>query len=128
MILSPDVTIYFGGDSGYFIGYREFGKKFNPIDYALMPTTAYHPRWFMHYHHMNIPEAIEAFRELGAKYFIPTQWGAFHLGDEPPGFPALDLAREIKEQRLDPERFLMMDIGEVVELPPKGKSEMKHHE
>jgi N-acyl-phosphatidylethanolamine-hydrolysing phospholipase D len=116
MILSSDMAIYFGGDSGYFIGYREFAKKFGQIDYALMPTTAYHPRWFMYYHHMNIPEAIEAFRELGAKYFIPTQWGAFHLGDEPPGFPALDLRREIKQQRLDPEQFLIMDIGEVIEL------------
>ncbi|MFO7558066.1 MAG: MBL fold metallo-hydrolase [Desulfobacterales bacterium] len=116
MIQSSDIAIYFGGDSGYFIGYREFGKKFSRIDYALMPTTAYHPRWFMYYAHLDIPEAIEAFHELGAKYFIPTQWGAFHLGDEPPGFPALDLQREIKEKQLNPERFLIMDIGEIIEL------------
>jgi len=116
MIMSSDIVIYFGGDSGYFIGYREFAKKFGQIDYALMPTTAYHPRWFMHYAHMNIPEAIEAFHELGAKYFIPTQWGAFHLGDEPPGFPALDLQREIIERQLKPERFLIMNIGEIIEL------------
>ena len=116
MILSSDIVIYFGGDSGYFIGYQEFGKKFGQIDYALMPMTAYHPRWFMHYQHMNIPEAIEAFHEMGAKYFIPTQWGAFHLGDEPPGFPALDLQREIKERQLNPEQFLLMDIGEIIEL------------
>ena len=117
MILSSDTVIYFGGDSGYFIGYREFAKKFSQIDYALMPTTAYHPRWFMYYQHMNIPEAIEAFHELRAKYFIPTQWGSFHLGDEPPGFPALDLQREIKEKQLNPKRFLIMDIGEIIELP-----------
>ena len=120
MILSPDIVIYFGGDSGYFIGYREFGKKFGKIDYALIPTTAYHPRWFMHYAHMNIPEAIEAFHELGASYFIPTQWGAFHLGDEPPGYPALDLQREIKKRQLNSERFLIMDIGEIIELSASG--------
>jgi N-acyl-phosphatidylethanolamine-hydrolysing phospholipase D len=116
MIVSQDFVIYFGGDSGYFIGYKEFSRKFNKIDYALMPTTAYHPRWFMYYQHMNIGEAINAFQELGAEYFIPTQWGAFHLGDEPPGFPGLDLEQTIRESELDSNRFLIMDIGEIVEL------------
>jgi len=114
MIISPNKTIYFGGDSGYFVGYREFGKKYPNIDYALMPTTAYHPRWFMHYAHMNVDEAIQAYIELGADYFIPTQWGTFRLGDNPPGHPALDLKRIIKQNQLDPQRFLLLDIGEMV--------------
>jgi len=113
ILISPGATIYFGGDSGYFVGYRELGKRFPKIDYALMPTTAYHPRWFMHYAHLNIEEAVRAFQSLGAGYFIPTQWGAFHLGDEPPGYPALDLRRTIREMGLDPSRFLIMDIGEI---------------
>ena len=117
MIESQGLVIFFGGDSGYFIGYQEFSKKFQTIDYALMPTTAYHPRWFMHYQHMDVDEAIDAFQELGARYFIPTQWGTFGLGDEPPGFPALDLKRKIQERQLNPNRFLMMDIGEIIDLP-----------
>ncbi len=111
LIDAPDVSVYFDGDGGYFIGYREIGRKFPGIDYALIPTTAYHPRWFMHYAHMNVNEAIDAFEDLGASFFIPTQWGAFHLGDNPPGYPALDLKRTIDEEELDPDRFLLLDIG-----------------
>lgn len=111
MLITPKLTIYIAGDSGYFIGYREYGKKFPHIDYALLPTTAYHPRWFMHYAHMDVNEALMAFEDLGAQYFIPTQWGTFALGEEPPGFPALELKRKIAERALDPKRFLIMDIG-----------------
>ena len=102
LLATPKTTIYVGGDSGYFVGYREFGKKFPKIDYALIPTTAYHPRWFMHYPHMDIREAVDAFHALHARFFIPTQWGTFHLGDEPPGYPALDLRRTIEQMKLRP--------------------------
>ena len=113
LLITPETSVYYGGDSGYFIGYKEIGRRFPNIDYALISTTAYHPRWFMHYAHMSIPEAIDAFHDLGAEYFIPTQWGTFPLGDEPPGYPALDLMRTIKERQLDASRFLILDIGEI---------------
>jgi N-acyl-phosphatidylethanolamine-hydrolysing phospholipase D len=116
LLISPETSVYFGGDSGYFIGYREIGRRFPQIDYALLATTAYHPRWFMHYAHMNIPEALQAFRDLGAKHFIPTQWGTFALGDEPPGFPGLDLMRRVQEDNLDPSRFILPGIGEILPL------------
>ena len=48
-------------------------KKFKTIDYALLPITAYDPRWFMYYPHMNTAEAIRAFLDLKAGYCIPTQ-------------------------------------------------------
>ncbi|HNT43710.1 MAG TPA: MBL fold metallo-hydrolase [Syntrophorhabdaceae bacterium] len=121
LMISPKNTVYYGGDSGYFIGFREIGRRYPGIDYALIPVTAYHPRWFMHYAHMDIDECIDAFDDLGARYFVPTQWGTFHLGDDPPGLPALDLKRRIAVRDLDPSRFLIMDIGEI--LPLSGKTE-----
>ena len=116
LIITPGRKVYFAGDSGYFIGYREIGRRWPHIDYVLMPVTAYHPRWFMHYAHMNADEALDAFADLGARHFIPTQWGTFHLGDEPPGYPALDLRRKIRERSLDASRFHIMDIGGIVEM------------
>ena len=71
LIIAPHVTIYFAGDSGYFVGYREYGRLFPDITYAIIPTTALHPRAFMHYAHMNVEEALDAFQDLNAKYFIP---------------------------------------------------------
>ena len=113
LIITPSATIYYGGDSGYFIGYKEIGRVYPKVNYALMPTTAYHPRWFMHYAHMNVREAIDAFRDLGAEHMIPTQWGTFQLGDEPIGYAGLELKRVIREEGLDPARFLIMDIGQI---------------
>jgi N-acyl-phosphatidylethanolamine-hydrolysing phospholipase D len=123
LLIAPESSVYYGADSGYFIGYREFGRRFPAIDYALISTTAYHPRWFMHYAHKSIPEALDAFDDLGAKYFIPTQWGTFQLGDEPPGYPALDLTRTIQKRNLDPSRFLLMDIGEILPIRPMHQVE-----
>jgi L-ascorbate metabolism protein UlaG (beta-lactamase superfamily) len=113
LLMTPAASIYYGGDSGYFVGFQEFGKRYPDIDYALIPLTAYHPRWFMHYAHMNAPEAIQAFEDLGARYFIPTQWGTFQLGDNPPGFPMLDLKRTLERLGHDTTPFLIMDIGQI---------------
>ncbi|THB79510.1 MAG: hypothetical protein D3926_10580 [Desulfobacteraceae bacterium] len=123
LLQTPNYTLYFGGDSGYFKGFREFGKKFPAIDYAFLATTAYYPRWFMHYQHMNIPEAVKGFEELGARYFIPTQWGTFHLGDEPVGVPALELEAYIRENNLDSKRFKILDIGQILPITPNTKEE-----
>jgi len=116
MIQSQKYTIYFGGDSGYFVGYKEFGKLFPVIDYALLPITAYHPRWFMHYPHIDVNEALMAFHDLNADYFVPTQWGTFHLGENPPGFPMLELNQKIHERDLDADRYLRPALGEIILL------------
>ena len=120
LLVTPAVTLYLGGDSGYFKGFREIGRRYPGIDYAFMATTAYHPRWFMYHHHMNIAEAVKGFKDLNARYFIPTQWGAFHLGGEPAGFPGLDLCRHIQKNLLDPSRFKIMDIGEILPIGSPG--------
>ena len=82
--------VYFGGDSGYFRGYREFGEKYGPIDAALMPVGLYEPRWFMKAHHMNPEEVIRAAKEMRAGVIIPQQWGTFDLTDEPMTLPLKD--------------------------------------
>lgn len=116
LLITPDTTFYLGGDSGYFKGFKAIGKKYPKIDYAFMATTAYHPRWFMHFQHMNVPEAVQGFKDLGALYFIPTQWGTFHLGSEPAGFPGLDLKRYIQTGDVDTNRFKIMDIGQILPI------------
>jgi N-acyl-phosphatidylethanolamine-hydrolysing phospholipase D len=117
LLVTPNVKIYYGGDSGYFVGYKEIGGKHRGIDYALLPVTAQHPRWIMHYNHMNTREALDAFRDLGAKYLIPTQWGTFRLGDEPAGYGAFDLRRLTDRGDVDPSRVRIPSIGEIVSIP-----------
>ena len=79
--------VFFCGDSGYFPGFEEFGRKYGPFDAAILPIALNEPRWFMQAMHMNTKDAIQVFRELRAKVLIPQQWGTFDLTDEPLDLP-----------------------------------------
>ncbi|HET9228686.1 MAG TPA: MBL fold metallo-hydrolase [Thermoanaerobaculia bacterium] len=99
---------YFAGDSGYFHGFAEIGRRFHPIDVALIPIGAYEPRWFMKYQHIDPAEALLAFQETGARHMIPMHWGTFDLTDEP-----ADLApRVLKQAGADPDRVHILAVGE----------------
>jgi N-acyl-phosphatidylethanolamine-hydrolysing phospholipase D len=116
LIKTPDFSIYFGGDSGYYAGYKEFGKVFPNIRYALLSSGAQQPRGFLHYAHMNVSDSLMAFDDLGADCFIPMHWGAFPLGDEPVGFTSIELRRQIKERNLDPSRYMILDLGQIIPI------------
>lgn len=122
LLLTPGRKIYYGGDSGYFIGYREIGRRYPGIDYALLPVTAYEPRWFMHYAHMDPREALDAFRDLGARYFIPTQWGTFQLGDEPIGQVPAALSKAAQSVQSDPDRIVIIGLGQLLPIESQGAS------
>jgi N-acyl-phosphatidylethanolamine-hydrolysing phospholipase D len=109
--------IYYAGDSGYFQGFAEYGEKFGPIDAALLPIAAYEPRWFMYTYHMNPAEAVRAFQELKAGYFIPQQWGVFDLTDEPLDAPPRDYREAAKKAGLPEARTPLLLHGETWYLP-----------
>ncbi|EQA46857.1 beta-lactamase family protein [Leptospira broomii serovar Hurstbridge str. 5399] len=84
--------IYFAGDTGYSIHFKEIAKLLGkPIDLAFLPIGAYKPRWFMKHAHIGPDEALTASIDLGAKSFAPIHWGTFPLGDDLPQEPVLDL-------------------------------------
>jgi L-ascorbate metabolism protein UlaG (beta-lactamase superfamily) len=91
-------TVFYGADSGYFKGFKAYGRRWPDMDLALLPLGAYRPRWFMHYAHMNPAEVLEAFQDLGAERMVPTQWGVMPLGDEPPAWPRVDLLRALDKR------------------------------
>jgi L-ascorbate metabolism protein UlaG (beta-lactamase superfamily) len=74
-------TIYFAGDSGYFPGFTEIGKRYN-IHITLMPIGAYEPEWFMSSQHTTPEEALRAFCDVNAETMIPMHYGTFRLADE----------------------------------------------
>lgn len=88
-------SIYHAGDSAYFDGFREIGKRLSP-EIALLPIGAYHPESFRHVH-MGPDEAIKVFKEIGARWLVPMHYGTFRLAfeemDEPPRW-LLQLAAE----------------------------------
>lgn len=74
-------TIFHCGDSAYFSGFQEIGKKAE-ITVALLPIGAYDTPTGRDVH-MNPEEALQAFQELKAKILIPMHYGTFPLSYEP---------------------------------------------
>ena len=109
--------VFFAGDTGYFLGFKEFGQKFGPIDAAILPIGGYEPRWFMKMHHMNPQEAVQAFLDLKARALIPAHWGVFDLTDEPLDRPAADLNNAARDSKVALDEIILLPVGGTWELP-----------
>ncbi len=109
---------YFGGDSGYYHGFAEIGRRFPGIDVALLPIGAYEPRWFMRFQHVDPGEALQAFRDLGARHMIGMHWGTFDLTNEPADLAPRVLRQLAAEQGDDPARIHTLAVGERWPVPP----------
>jgi N-acyl-phosphatidylethanolamine-hydrolysing phospholipase D len=110
--------VLFGGDSGWFHGFAEIGRRFAPLDAALLPVGAYLPRWFMSPVHMSPEEALRAFRDTGARLLVPCHWGAFDLADDAVDEPPRELARQLGRPAhadLAP-RVRVLAVGETLAL------------
>lgn len=87
--------IYHAGDSAYFHGFKEMGRRLPP-EIALLPIGAYHPESFRRVH-MGPDQAIKAFKDLRAKHMVPMHYGTFRLSfedmEEPPRW-LLELGQE----------------------------------
>ena len=78
--------IYHAGDTAYFDGFKEIRRLCRP-EIALLPIGAYYPDSFRHVH-MGPDQAVQAFRDLRARWLVPMHFGSFKLSfeslDEPP--------------------------------------------
>ncbi len=113
---------YFAGDTGYFHGFAEYGRRYGPIDVAMLPIGAYAPRWFMQTQHMDPAEAWQAFVDLGARWFLPMHWGTFDLTDEPLDLPPRELAEAVSRAGGDVARVKQLAIGERWHVPEDARS------
>jgi len=117
LVESDSRRYYFAGDSGYFPGFREFGRRFGPIDVAFLPIAPYLPRWHLSYQHMDPSEAFRALIDLDARTLVPMHWGTFQMGWDPVHEAPRELFRRIERLRGDASRVRLLDIGESWLLP-----------
>jgi L-ascorbate metabolism protein UlaG (beta-lactamase superfamily) len=112
-LIKASKTIYFSGDTGYFCGFKEFGKQYT-IDYALIGAGAYAPRWFMHYQHMDIAEFFRAVDDLKAGTAIPMHFGVISLSDEPLLYPLHEVKAYLEKHPEYVPRTKPLRIGEFI--------------
>jgi L-ascorbate metabolism protein UlaG (beta-lactamase superfamily) len=108
VLRSSDCSIYHAGDTAYFNGFQEIGRRLEP-DIALMPIGAYQPASFRNVH-MDPSDAMRGFLELDAEYMIPMHYGTFKLSHEPMDEPLRFLASEARKHEVE-DRVLVLQEG-----------------
>ncbi len=118
-VRADGVSIYYGGDSALAPFYEHIAAEHAPFDAVLLPIGAYEPRWFMQPAHMCPEEAVEAYRQLGARgLFAAMHWGTFRLSDEPPLEPPERTRAAWERAGLPPEDLWIPRHGETKVLGP----------
>jgi L-ascorbate metabolism protein UlaG (beta-lactamase superfamily) len=111
-------SVYHAGDTAYFEGFREIGKKLKP-ELALLPIGAYHPPSFRNVH-TSPEDALKAFLDLGAKYMIPMHYGTFRLSQEPVHEPVQRLLRAAEADGVS-NRVFVLEEGKTMIFPGSAK-------
>jgi L-ascorbate metabolism protein UlaG (beta-lactamase superfamily) len=105
-------TIFHCGDSAYFDGFKEIGRR-HDIEVALLPIGGYDAPTGREVH-MNPEEAVRAFIELKAKTLVPMHYGSFRLGYEPLDEPPARLLAAASAHSIDSKVLLLTEGAPVV--------------
>jgi len=111
-VVGPTKRFYHAGDTGYFDGFAEIGRRLGPFDLAAVPIGAYDPSEIMRFVHMNPEEAAQAVVDLGARDSVGMHYGTFDLTEEPMGEPPRRFQAAADALGLGAERAWVMNVGE----------------
>jgi len=113
-VIGGKKKFYYSGDSGYFDGFKEIGKRYGPIDLAALPIGAYEPTWMMRRMHLNPEEALDVFEEVRGRKFLAVHWGSFDLTYEPVDEPPNRLRVEAEARKYDPGTVNILRVGQKI--------------
>lgn len=111
VVEGDDTRVYHSGDTAYFAGFADIGRRFPTLSAAMLPIGAYDPPWFMESQHMNPEQAVQAFLDLGAGDFLAMHWGTFKLTDEPLDEPPRRLEAEWARLSLAASHLHLLPVG-----------------
>ena len=101
-------SVYHAGDTAYFAGFREIGRRLSP-ELALLPIGAYNPASFRNVH-TNPADATHAFLDLKARWMVPMHYGTFRLSHEPVDEPLQLLEQEARSAGIE-DRVVVLEEG-----------------
>ena len=108
VLQSEKHSLYHAGDTAYFAGFREIGKRLAP-EVALLPIGAYNPEQFRNVH-TNPEDATRAFLDLHARWMVPMHYGSFRLSHEPIDEPLQLLEKEAKSAGIE-DQVVVLEEG-----------------
>lgn len=109
---TPAGRLWFAGDSGYFDGFTEIGRRLGPFDLAFIPIGAYEPRWFMEPVHCTPAEALQIHRDVRARRSLAMHFGCFPLADDGFDQPVRELEAARPASGLSSDEFAVPVVGQ----------------
>lgn len=113
VLKSGEHSIYHSGDTAYFSGFSEIGRRLHPR-IALLPIGAYSPDSYRAVH-TSPEEAVRGFMDLGAEWMVPMHYGTFNLGREPMNEPIERLMAEAARRGIST-RIRVLEEGETMRV------------
>ena len=116
VLQTPKTKIFIGGDSGYDTHFAEIGKKYGPIDLAILENGQYNLAWEAI--HMLPEQVIKAAEDLKTKRLFPVHSSKFTLAMHAWDEPLIKVSRTAKLHNLP---LVTPVIGEMVNLADTGQ-------
>lgn len=117
VVRSPQHSLYHSGDTAYFQGFQQIGKRLGP-QVALLPIGAYNPESFRNVH-ASPEDAVQAFLDLGSRWMVPMHYGTFRLSEEPTEEPVQRLLAAAEIAGISA-RIRVLGEGETKAFSPDG--------
>lgn len=111
ILISDQSRLYFSGDSGYDIHFKEIGTRFGPFDLSIMENGQYDEAWSAV--HMFPKETLQAHKDVKAKRLMPVHWGMFEMAYHPWYEPVERLSVLADAQEVE---LLTPLLGEIIML------------
>jgi N-acyl-phosphatidylethanolamine-hydrolysing phospholipase D len=111
-VLGPTRRFYFGGDSGYFVGFKEAGDRLGPFDLSALAIGAYMPPAIMQFTHTTPEQAVRASVDLRSRVLLGIHWGTFDLAEEPLDESPRRMLAEAERLGIRPDRVWTLKLGE----------------
>ncbi|MDH6133598.1 L-ascorbate metabolism protein UlaG (beta-lactamase superfamily) [Kitasatospora sp. MAA4] len=80
-VAGPRHRVFHSGDSGYFPGFAEIGRRLGPFDATMMQIGAYSDFWPEV--HMTPEEGVRAHLDAAGALLLPIHWCTFNLAPHP---------------------------------------------
>ncbi len=101
-------SVYHAGDTAYFPGFQEIGRRLAP-ELALLPIGAYNPPTYRNVH-ASPADATRGFLDLKSRWMVPMHYGTFRLSHEPMEEPLQLLQKEAKGAGIE-DRVVVLKEG-----------------
>jgi L-ascorbate metabolism protein UlaG (beta-lactamase superfamily) len=116
-----EATAYYAGDTAYFSGFSEIGRRLHP-QVALLPIAGYQPPE-QRSQHLSPLDVVHAFADLGAELLVPIGYGSFPVGYEPDDEPLAWLCQLCRERGIAG-RLVVLRPGETCEVRGQSPSRL----